>query len=76
MTTPTPNACRPTDGPDGTVEYVWTVATGEGIVHPHDPDGCPFEPGGRWAGQAEEVVRGAAGQPCATCGQLHDGPHA
>jgi hypothetical protein len=65
----------PVSGPHDTVEFIWTLEDGRGILHPHDPDGCPFEPAGRWAGQAEAMMADLADEPCADCGEVHDGGH-
>jgi hypothetical protein len=68
---PKPNSCRVVDGEGDSIEYIWTLADGRGILHDHAPDGCPFEPGGPYAGQAEELADGFAGEPCPACGQVH-----
>jgi hypothetical protein len=68
--------CRPVNnGPTGELQYIWTVKSGEGIVHPHGRDGCPFEPGGPYDGRADEVLAGLIVEQC-DCDEVHgEGEH-
>jgi hypothetical protein len=76
---PKRNACRVVDSVDGGegVDYVWTLSDGRGLWHGHGEDGCPFEPGGRWAGEAEQAAQEVMGEDpsCHLCGEVHEGGH-
>jgi hypothetical protein len=65
-----PRTCRPV-AHGGEVQFVWTVADGRGIVHPHTLDGCPFDHDPELANAAEEVAEETAGVACPDCGQVH-----
>jgi hypothetical protein len=71
--------CRPVnDGPTGQVEYIWTVASGEGIVHLHDEDGSGFEqPGGHEAARRSSPrwrASSARSAATSTAEATHDAP--
>lgn len=67
---PERNACRPV-GTLANTRYIWTLADGRGIEHPHDDDGCPFDHDPELAAAAEEVAAEMVGEPCPECGQVH-----